>query len=275
MHLLLLIPSFTVIAQRSGFSIPKLEADMVKLNDSLYACKYETSNASYQYFLSELSSASADLYQVCQVNPSGWNKILPPDSVTAHYHEDPAFKDYPVVNITYDAALAYCDWLTRLYQASPKRKFSKVLFFLPAKEQMIAAATDGKDKMYPWGNYYLVNKKGFYMCNFKAVSDAYFERDSTGKPVIVGYNGHSDLHAAEFPPDKNFYTMKVKSFEPNLTGLYNTSGNVAEMIAVPGWALGGSWNSYGGEIRPNSMKKYTLPSAEVGFRIFMKVIREN
>lgn len=263
-----------LMAQRRELSIRQLESEMVQVRDSLYASKFETTNAQYQFFLSELKNTTPDLFSSCQVNPNGWSKLIPPDSITAHYHEDPLFSEYPVVNISYEAAEAYCQWLTRLYNAAPKRKFGKVIFLLPAKEEMIAAALGGKERMYPWGNYYLVNKKGFYLCNFKAVSDAYFVRDSAGQPMIVWYNGRSDLHAAEFPAEKNFYTMKVNSFEPGIFGLFNTSGNVAEMISDPGWAMGGSWNSYGGEIRPHSMKKYFFPSAEVGFRVFMRIIGE-
>ena len=84
----------------------------------------------------------------------------------------------------------------------------------------------------------------------------------------------NDIHAAEFPPEKTFYTMPVKSFEPNGIGLYNVCGNVAEMTVSAGYAMGGSWNSYGGEIYPTSIKQYTYPSAEVGFRVFMKIVEQ-
>ena len=113
------------------------------------------------------------------------------------------------------------------------------------------------------------------MCNFKEVGESHFVRDSLGNPMIVDYPGRLDLHSAEFPPEKTFfYTMKVKSFTPNDLGIYNTSGNAAEMIIKPGYAMGGSWNSYGGEINTKSTKQYPFPSPEVGFRVFMKIIEQ-
>ena len=248
---------------------------MSKVNDSLYAGKYEVSNLDYRNFLAEIAAKDPSLAEKYKVDSTKWPHVPrygEPMTINQRYHRHPAFSDYPVVNISYAAAMEYCNWLTETYHKDPKRKFQKVIFTLPSGNEWTTAAQGGRSNaIFPWGNYYLVNKKGFYMCNFKAVGDPYVVKDSLGKPVIKNYNGNADLHAAEFPP-KSFYTMNVRSFTPNDLGMYNACGNAAEMILEQGNAMGGSWNSYGGEVSTTSTKKYSFPSPEVGFRVFMRII---
>jgi formylglycine-generating enzyme required for sulfatase activity len=274
--ILFLLP-LSVLSQinKSAISARTAEERTARVNDSLYAGRFEVTNAEYNTFLTEMVNKDSALYSKYSSDSTGWfsySGLCEPPTFL-YYHRHPAFADFPVVNIGYEAALEYCKWLTALYNADAKRKFRKVLFVLPTSREWILAAIAGHpDRLYPWGRYYLVNKKGMYMCNFKPVGDPYFVRDSMGKPTIVEYNGDHLWHVAEFPEDKLFYTMKVKSFEPNDFGIYNTSGNAAEMTIAAGYAMGGSWNSYGGEITTKSIKQYKYPSPEVGFRVFMKII---
>lgn len=277
--MLLLLGTFTSFNTQPP-SVPTaktIQQAMAKVNDSLYAGKYEISNLEYRNFLNELAIKDRSLAEEYKVDSTKWPDDLrysePMKTTNQKYHRHPAFSDYPVVNISYEAAIEYCKWLTVLYNSDSKRKFRKVVFTLPLKEEWTVAAQGGRsNSMFPWGHYYLVNRKGFYMCNFKPVGDSYIVRDSLGKPVIVNYNGETNIHSAEFPPGKIFYTMNVRSFSPNDLGIYNICGNAAEMTLTKGYAMGGSWNSYGGEINTKSIKQYTYPSTEVGFRIFMKII---
>ena len=57
--------------------------------------------------------------------------------------------------------------------------------------------------MFGWGNYYLRNKKGCLLANFKPGRGNYAE-------------------------DGGFYTVRADAYWPNEYGLYNMSGNVAE-----------------------------------------------
>jgi len=262
------------IAQKN-LTARAIEKTMAKLNDTLYAGRYEVSNAEYNLFLNSIAKKDSALYWNYRSDSTKWIVVMQYcEPLTAlWYHRHPAFADYPVVNISYEGAMAYCQWLTEIFNNDEKKKFKKVAFVLPVIKDWTFAAQGGKTgRMYPWGNWGMVNKKGMYLCNFKPVGDPYFVRDSLGNPVIVSYSGEAILHAAEFPVRGTFYTMKVKSFDPNDLGIYNSSGNAAEMTAIPGFAMGGSWNSYGGEIYTTSIKQYEYPSPEVGFRVFMKVI---
>jgi gliding motility-associated lipoprotein GldK len=57
--------------------------------------------------------------------------------------------------------------------------------------------------MFPWGNYYLRNKKGCLLANFKP-----------GR--------------GNYPEDGGFYTVRADAYWPNDFGLYCMAGNVAE-----------------------------------------------
>ena len=74
--------------------------------------------------------------------------------------------------------------------------------------------------------------------------------------------------------DGGFFPVRANSYFPNKLGLYAVSGNVAEMISVPGKAKGGSWQDAPQDGQIGEIKNYTLPNPAVGFRVFMEVIVE-
>jgi hypothetical protein len=222
---------YSLLAQHA-FIAKNIEKSLAKITDSLYAGRYEVSNKEYNIFLQHTAKKDSALFLTYRSDSTQWIDVLrpcePPTSLW--YHRHPAFNDYPVVNINYDGAIAYCQWLTEMYNSDFKRKFKKVIFKLPTKDEWISGAQGGQlGQIYPWKGYDMVNKKGFYLCNFKPVGDPYYVRDSLGQPMIINYTEDHSLRAAEFPDNKGFYTAKVDSFTPNAFGMYNTSGNVAEM----------------------------------------------
>ena len=63
-----------------------------------------------------------------------------------------------------------------------------------------------------------------------------------------------------------------ESYWPNEYGIYNLNGNVAEMIAEDGIAVGGSWQNTGYDVRIESKNTYTNPNPLTGFRVVMTFI---
>jgi sulfatase modifying factor 1 len=244
--------SFSAHSQNSGYDIKATQKTLTKTTDDLYASKFEVTNKQYTHFLTQLKENNqADKYEIAKIDTAQWSKQLTYGKPFAeNYHSHPAYANYPVVNISYDGATLFCEWLTQQYNASPKRKFHKVLFRLPTEKEWIMAAQGGNPSAkYPWKSDALKNNKNQYNCNLN-------ENMMTD---------NADL------------TAPVNSYTPNEFGIYNMSGNVAEMLSENGRTKGGSWKDSEEYIKIDGPDKYVgfdTPKPTIGFRYFMEVIEK-
>jgi len=128
------------------------------------------------------------------------------EPMTRNYFWHPAFDDYPVVGVTWEQAMAFTSWRTKLWN-SFKTKVGEVNtedFRLPTEHEWEYAARGGHELApYPWGGYYVRNAKGCILANFKP-----------GR--------------GNYPEDGGLYTVKADAYFPNDYGLYNMAGNVSE-----------------------------------------------
>jgi formylglycine-generating enzyme required for sulfatase activity len=121
------------------------------------------------------------------------------------------------------------------------------------------------------------------MCNYRPVGDeritaiADTSKDKFGVmntfEVVKNKIGDSYI-GLSYTDDGGTYTVPVTAYDPNGYGLYNMSGNVAEMVSEKGIARGGSWASTGFDVRIKSEQKFENTSPEIGFRYFMEVIEK-
>ena len=128
------------------------------------------------------------------------------EPMTKRYFSHPAFGNYPVVGVNWKQAAAFCEWRTHYLNSylDGKKRPQESDFRLPTEAQWEYAARGGRSQsMFPWGNYYLRNKKGCLLANFKP-----------GR--------------GNYPEDGGFYTVRADAYWPNDFGLYCMSGNVAE-----------------------------------------------
>jgi formylglycine-generating enzyme required for sulfatase activity len=226
-----------------------------KFSNGKWMQKTEVSNAEFRAFLEDVKKAgNLDGYYTYYPDSTGWKNISSANAPFEAYHfTNPSFDNYPVVNITYDAALAYCQWLSYKYSAQPNKSFGQVEFRLPTREEWMLAARGGKndDRPYPWKGEELVDKKNQKLANFRT-------EGSDLNDQIAGSRN-----------DKVFITTPVNSFFANEIGLYCMSGNVAEMVAEKGVAVGGSYVENANNILIDSKKEFKSSSADVGFRVLM------
>ena len=239
----------------------------VPIDKNLYADKYELTTKDYQLFLKEKKEAGADCSLLIYDSTLWMPWLTYGDPVVEVYFWHPAFGGYPIVCISHYAANEFCKWLTEKYEATPKKKFKKVVFRLPTESEFVKAAIsiyDSAKIFYPWGHNFLFDhKSGHYCCNYKRIREEYLNyNDSTKR---VEYN--KDLESGYL------FTARVKNYKPNPYGLYNMVGNVSEMIQEAGIAMGGDWRSTGYNVRVSSKKKYeNSGSITVGFRVYMEII---
>lgn len=128
-----------------------------------------------------------------------------------------AYKDYPVVGVTWDQARAYCFFRSKLKsdynQSLRKKKQRPLLFRLPTEMEWEYAARGGlENATYPWGGPYLMDDRGCYLANFKPKRGNYIEDEVKGTYM---------------------YTAPVKKFKKNGFGLYDMAGNVSEWTDTP------------------------------------------
>jgi len=169
--------------------------------------------------------------------------------------------DYPVVRITQERALAFCQWLS-------KKTGLKVT--LPTEQQWEWAARAGSG-----GAHYLSDKEQAKGYN---IADKMNAKWNHGR--------YQDGH-----DDGELWVTSAKSFTPNVWGLYNMLGNVAEWTAsdytpiaeigvtkeVQGQidyvaVRGGSWNDTASFATLSSRWRYmpSQPVNDVGFRVVIE-----
>jgi formylglycine-generating enzyme required for sulfatase activity len=243
-----------------------------KVQEGTWMQKTEVTNAEFRLFLNDLKDKGRlEEWKAFYPDTTGWlgdgNAAQP---FKEYYFNHPAYNNYPVVNITYEAAMAYCTWLTSKYAANKRQPFGKVIFRLPSQQEWVKAASSGKEdgRRYPWNGMYLRNNRGEYLCNFHRIGDESITRMAGNQPFTVVNNGSSNVAGSLNNPV--FITAPVNSYFPNDIGLYNVCGNVAEMLAEKGVAAGGSYEDTGYDIRIQSTKSYTGPARDIGFRVMMQ-----
>ena len=243
-----------------------------KVQEGIWMQKTEVSNAEFRLFLKDLKDKGRmDEWKAYYPDTTGWakggNGTQP---YKEYYFSHPSFNHYPVVNVTYEAAKAYCSWLSAQYAGSKKQPFGAVSFRLPTQEEWMKAASSGKDdgRRYPWNGLYLRNNRGEYLCNFRRIPDESITRMAGNPPFTIVNDGGSQV--AGGLNKQVFITAPVNSFFPNDIGLYNVCGNVAEMLDEKGVAAGGSYDDTGYDIRIQSTKQYSGAKSDIGFRVLMQ-----
>jgi formylglycine-generating enzyme required for sulfatase activity len=253
-----------------------IEAAFGYFRDSLQAGTMEVTNLWYRKFVEETGLAQH------APNDTLW---LQYDRYKWHlmYSKYQEFNAYPVVNISYEGAVAYCNWLTKKYASLEGRRYAdkQVVFRLPTAEEWRILASGGRiGNTYPWGGPYARNSRGCFLSNFHPKPEYAIapSHSGSGASSLLAYDT-SEARSA----DGCEFTCAVDSYFPNDFGLYNCSGNAAEMVAEKGKSCGGSWDSDlywlrvnyiqgtdGMVITPNT-DSYAGPSPELGFRVLMEI----
>lgn len=259
----------------------------------------EITNAQYHLFLNDLiDSGYKEQYLLAYPDTAalkikqwiGWYKI--------NYFTHPYFSECPVVHLTPKQAEIYCSWLTRKY----RRQYPTIdypTFRIPSLQEWQYAARGGRWSGYfPWDGEYMRNSRGCLLANFFNIDDKFIYFDSTfdNRYQSESYNNYycnwnngieetNNLKTLHLLKKKKyvFYGLPLwaDAYFPNDFGLYNMSGNAAEMVLVNDTArcVGGSYKKPGAYLRLDLLldhhSKDKFPMEDVGFRVAVSYKRIN
>ncbi len=295
-----------------SLDIKKLDKAMIQLKGNLYAAETEVTNSQYWYYLEYLRTNNYDeLFDQSIPDLSKYDDFTRQVLSNFHYSEanyraasakvrraDKWLK-YPAIDMTYEAAKGYCEWLTAQYNQQSDRKFKKVQFRLPTQKEWTIAALGYKEftswnleenTIKTWdvwieGKGTKKSKKGlkeFKLSEYKVDYPWWYPnidlrdkiRNQFGCYLANVKTPEEVFCKAGIKGDGFTMLSPVGTYFANRMGLYDVVGNVAEMINEEGKAMGGSYNHPAEECTITSVNSYEDSEARVGFRLFMEVIEE-
>lgn len=232
--------SFSSFYTGHSFSPP----GTVRITDTFYADQTEVSNWSWH----EFEWHTARTYG--QHSPEHLQTL--PDSTMwpsvpglswqpkRSYYRDPRYKNYPVVGISHEQAVAFAKWRTARVQEQFFAKYKKhirLVYRLPTEQEWELVA--GKTNTTSHTPVHKTRKKN----------------DRKGR--------NTSENTGSTQP---WLTVPVNSLSPNTLGLLGCNGNVAEMVAEKGIGKGGSWHGEQKDTLAGGRTSYSAPEAWLGFR---------
>lgn len=289
----------------TNLSTKTLEGRFRPINDKIFAEESEVRNEQYNQFLAYLIKNNLnDLYEKYKFDLAAYDE--PALSMMKNYtaariatKKEKYFTQYPAVNISYEAAVAYCSWLSDQYNNSAERKYKKVKFRLPTIQEFQIAAAAIKNPT-SWNLSEQTIETKIFPEGKEFSKDFEIKKVSGGDPEILypwfrvyflrnSPRNHRGCYLGNFKtPDNEKPCMPermtsgdgwmmmgpVETYFPNDIGLYDVVGNVAEMTNEKGKACGGSWNHPAEESTIKSINLYNGPDPAIGFRVFMEIIEQ-
>ena len=201
-----------------------LEQLFTKTN-AQYHSKSSLDNSKLTYSSGKYSDKPLNIYPdtICWVRdfPYADNQVL-----SVNYFSHPAYDEYPVVGVSWEQALAYCDWKSEQVNVLLRKMgYSEITITLPSEIHWECAATSEESDKYrtevgknyfAWNKSYqsIIDKNGNYLANFGPIDDE---------------NGIRIKDYFETGDNSAIYCSKVRTFPP-YNGMYDLAGNVDEWL---------------------------------------------
>lgn len=233
----------------------------VRLNDTLFIDKTEIGNVHWREFVYALLMRDNDTAASIKNTP---DTTIFKDyqcyggPYVFKYFSHPAFNYYPVVGITYEQAVAFCEWRSRmvnwLYNQDPRQNpypNKKYHYRLPTIEEWESAANKFNNiNAIPYG-YNSVKGDISLICD-----------------TVLG-------RGLKINRIDNYTTNSKNRIEnKHLYDLYNMIGNVSEITATKGIAKGGNFLLPLDSCTAKSYQTYTKPEVWLGFRCVCEIVKE-
>lgn len=243
----------------------------VKVNDSLFVDTTESTLGEWADYIAFLKKNDSSAINVA-IPHTALYSVVPAYNKEGAVYFVPVYPSmYPVTEVSYEQALAFCKWKTFVgnfpnYKRKKRIKnweaylkdASKIKYYyrLPTKEEWESFAEETIDS----------NSRQFVKYS---------------KEIPLRFNTKEIADSKRFHYDTSTYPYKEPvrlpvraDFKfPTKAGLYNILGNVAEMVSEKGIAKGGSFIHTLEECKISNDQYYTKPERWLGFRCVAVVVR--
>jgi len=246
------------VVRKEGRNFKNNPPGVFWIKDSLYMDRTEIRNLDYLEYVHWLKKYQPENYSAAYPDTLVWRVNNCYNEPYVHYYfTHPAYRNYPVVGISYEQALGYCKWRTErvkefiAIQIKHKHKnairLQNIEYRLPTKAEWEYAAS--------CGNIDAKNINDFIALEY-------------GYEKLLAVNNLPKVCVKE---SFVFYdyadiTLPVDTKFPNKFGLHNMIGNVAEMISEKGISKGGSFLHSLYKCQISDSVAYTKPEPWLGFR---------
>ena len=230
----------------------------VKYNDTLFIDEAEISNFSwkeYEFWIKNKYGKNSPEHKAAVPDTLVWlEKYSYNEPYTCVYYWHLAYRDFPVVGISYEQVVEFCKWRTErvsVFMAiSGKYKGLSIEYRLPTKYEWELLSFDARNVFENDG----WDEKGKHQINTCYMKDLSKEKKQLNKSI-------QDV------------TAPVYSYPKSTLGLFNMIGNVSEMVLEKGISKGGGWVHQLNDCRVGKNIEYTKREAWLGFRCVCVVKR--
>lgn len=280
-------------------------ASLVKLNKNLYTKipSYKTvhagesvildgfairnvgiTNLEYKAFLADLLARNRnEEYLICEVHSENWAKHGCP-KLANEYFQQKTYNDFPVVNISYEAARLFCKWLeeeTGDYIRQNNLKLKALNIRLPYDEEWVFSAREGYAKIAFEKGYNTIYDESAGLVNRSFTNRVELVKKHAERvDTLYSYYATNRYGWPEKDMTDFFATgLKYYDCEPVDTifsermKVLGKFGHVSEMVPQKNnnklWLSGLSWKSKEEYLKLEQEFKNNASSPFVGFRIIV------
>ncbi|MCF8371506.1 MAG: formylglycine-generating enzyme family protein [Bacteroidales bacterium] len=229
----------------------------VRFKENLYVDKLEICNVywrEYMFMTLKKYGPESEVYLATLPDTLVWDSEL-----KRLYLRHPNYAYHPVVGISYQQAVAYCEWRSKMVNINIYLKETKQKFSLENNYDSIP-------EVYKYRLPTIEEWEDFSKSPYRKLVERKIRRNNLPRGMFL-------------PPDR-IEMSKVKTRPANAgftnkLGLYNVFGNVAEMTAKKGVAKGGGWQHLEEQCITEAGFSYSEPENWLGFRcVCERVIAE-
>lgn len=219
----------------------------VLLKDNLFLDATEVANIHWLEYEYYIRADSGDAYADMNIPNQELTKNYRPD-----YYSNPDYRYFPVIGITYEQAMNYCDWRSEVVNIKLEEQgvIHRVKFRLPTEKEWELAAKKMdtvQNDIPPKTEVESLLKRGMR----KEVRNLFPEREMNFKKLKAQIVSYSKVKVLAYNIDYEkpwFITNEEKlpqiiseNIDLNPSVYFHLIGNVAEMVQEKGIVKGGSW----------------------------------